>query len=144
MNSLISLLFQFDLLLLLLQASATSPFKVPTLSPFLKEALMFRKVGDRVSSSLANWKDFKAYFYTQTLDHYSYTPQSYATFRQRYVVDSKYWGGPHSNSPIFAYLGAEEPIDDDLAFIGFLTDVAPHFKSLSVYIEVNFLFSMIF
>ncbi|KAH6774722.1 Serine carboxypeptidase S28 family protein [Perilla frutescens var. frutescens] len=138
MRSSSSLQFQLYLLLLLLQTLSTSPHKIPRLSPFHKETLLiFRKAHDYdMMSSSPNSK--KTYFYTQTLDHFNYAPQSYANFRQRYVVDSKYWGGPNSNSPIFAYLGAEEPLDDDLDFVGFLTDVAPHFNSLSVYIEHRF------
>lgn len=122
--------FQLYPLLLLLQTAAVStisPTKIPRLSPFDKEAS---------SSSSPNSKDFKTYYYRQTLDHFNYAPQSYATFRQRYVVSSKHWGGASSNSPIFAYLGAEAPLDGDLTVIGFLRDNAPYFNSLSLYIEV--------
>ena len=51
------------------------------------------------------------------------------------MVNSKYWGG--ANAPIFAYFGAEAPLDYDLPAIGFLTDNAPQFKALLVYIEVS-------
>ncbi|KZV14199.1 hypothetical protein F511_44224 [Dorcoceras hygrometricum] len=51
------------------------------------------------------------------------------------MVNSKYWGGANSGYPVFAYLGAESPLDDDLEAIGFLTDNAPSFKALLVYIE---------
>lgn len=133
------LLFQFYPLLLLplfLQTVSTFPHKVPRLSPHHKEAIILRNPDDSLSAS-AITKDFQTYFYTQTLDHFNYAPQSYATFRQRYVVNSKHWGGPSPNSPIFAYLGAEAPLDDDLDVIGFLNDNAPYFKSLSVFIEVK-------
>ncbi|KAI3461349.1 hypothetical protein Pfo_018012 [Paulownia fortunei] len=132
------LLFQFYPLLLLpllLQTVSTFPHKVPRLSPHHKEALILRNPNDDSFSASAISKDFKTYFYTQTLDHFNYASQSYATFKQRYVLNSKHWGGPSSNSPIFAYLGAEEPLDDDLEVIGFLNDNAPYFKSLSVFIE---------
>nr|GMD98756.1 lysosomal Pro-X carboxypeptidase-like [Ipomoea batatas] len=59
----------------------------------------------------------------------------YATFQQRYIVNSKYWGGTQSNSPIFAWLGAEDSIDYNPDSVGFITDNAPHFKALFVYIE---------
>lgn len=124
--------FQFYPLLLLplfLQTVSTSPHKIPRLSPYNKEAEILRKADDS--------KDFKTYYYRQTVDHFNYAPQSYATFRQRYVVSSKYWGGPNSDSPIFAYLGAEAPLDGDLSVIGFISHNAPHFKSLSLYIEVD-------
>ncbi|XP_031104382.1 lysosomal Pro-X carboxypeptidase-like [Ipomoea triloba] len=80
-------------------------------------------------------KQFKTYYYNQTLDHFNYGPQSYATFKHRYIVNSNFWGGAQSNSPIFAWLGAESSIDSDPLGIGFLTDNAPRFKALLVYIE---------
>ncbi|KAA0033354.1 hypothetical protein IC582_026830 [Cucumis melo] len=79
--------------------------------------------------------DFKTYYYNQTLDHFNYRPESYTTFLQRYIINFKYWGGPNSSAPIFAYLGAEAPIDGDLNFIGFLTDNAIQFNALLIYIE---------
>ena len=82
--------------------------------------------------------DFKTYYYNQTLDHFNYRPESYTTFLQRYIINFKYWGGPNSSAPIFAYLGAEAPIDGDLNFIGFLTDNAIQFNALLIYIEVKF------
>lgn len=64
-------------------------------------------------------------------------PESYTTFPQRYIINFKYWGGANSSAPIFAYLGAEAPIDDDLNVIGFLTDNAIQFNALLVYIEYH-------
>nr|GMC52902.1 lysosomal Pro-X carboxypeptidase-like [Ipomoea batatas] len=77
----------------------------------------------------------RTFYYTQTLDHFNYAPQSYATFQQRYIVNFKYSSGAQSNSPIFAWLDAEAPIDSNPRAIGFLTDNAPGFKALLVYIE---------
>ena len=81
--------------------------------------------------------DIKIYYYNQTIDHFNFRPDSYATFQQKYAINSKYWGGADSNAPIFAYLGAEGPLDDDLASIGFLSDNAARFKALQLYIEVK-------
>lgn len=50
-------------------------------------------------------------------------------------MNSKYWGGASSNSPIIAYLGAEEPIDNSPESMGFLNENAASFKALLVYIE---------
>lgn len=136
-------LFQFYPLLLLLpllfvqSVSTIFPHKIPRLSPYNKEAFILRKSGQ-------NSRDLKTYFYEQTLDHFNYAPQSFATFRQRYMVSFKHWGGPKSNSPIFAYLGAEEAIDIDLDIIGFPIDNAPYFKSLTIFIEVIFKFPFIY
>ncbi|XP_054792131.1 uncharacterized protein LOC129316417 [Prosopis cineraria] len=80
--------------------------------------------------------DLKTFYYPQTLDHFNYRPESYTTFPQRYAINSKYWGGANSSAPIFAYFGAEGPIDGALnGSIGFLNDNAPSFKALIVYIE---------
>ncbi|GLT82101.1 hypothetical protein SLE2022_005130 [Rubroshorea leprosula] len=78
-------------------------------------------------------EDLQTFYYNQTLDHFNYKPQSYIKFKQRYVMNFKYWGGP--NAPILAYLGAEESIDGDLRVVGFLNDNARGFKALQIYIE---------
>ncbi|KAG6436126.1 hypothetical protein SASPL_101010 [Salvia splendens] len=114
-------------LVLLQNVSTISPHKIPRLSPYNTEALS--------SVSAKNSEDLKTYYYRQTLDHFNFAPQSFATFNQRYVVSTKYWGGPHTNSPIFAFFGAEEQLDLDLSGIHFLSDIAPRFKSMSLYIE---------
>ncbi|CAM8932778.1 unnamed protein product [Rhodiola kirilowii] len=72
--------------------------------------------------------DYKTYYYNQTLDHFNYLPESYATFKQKYVMNIKYWGGRNESAPIFVYLGAEAPI-------GFMSENAEQFKALLVYIE---------
>ncbi|XP_075500205.1 uncharacterized protein LOC142538794 isoform X1 [Primulina tabacum] len=130
------LLLRFSLLLLPCFSKFVSPFshKTPRLTPFYKQAFITRNP-DKISSATTISKDFKTYFYTQILDHFNFGSKSYETFKQKYVVNSKYWGGPDSGYPIFAYLGAEAPLDDDLGSIGFLTDNAPSFKALLVYIE---------
>nr|GLL16681.1 lysosomal Pro-X carboxypeptidase-like [Ipomoea trifida] len=102
--------WQWLLSLLLLFLSLTTcdalspPHKIPRLTP-LYESILQR------SSSKTQLlpPDFRTFYCTQTLDHFSYAPQSYATFQQRYIVNFK--------------------------AIGFLTDNAPSFKALLVYIE---------
>ncbi|XP_010031434.2 lysosomal Pro-X carboxypeptidase [Eucalyptus grandis] len=89
-----------------------------------------------VQASVA--EDSVTFFYNQTLDHFNYGPESYTAFNQRYVVNSKYWGGADSGAPIFAFFGAEAPIDGDIANVGFLTDNAAQFRALLVYIEHRF------
>ncbi|XP_071719796.1 uncharacterized protein [Rutidosis leptorrhynchoides] len=103
--------------------------KIPRLSPvnpLLKDT-------NTVAKNLSS--DFETFFYNQTLDHFNFNQESYATFQQRYVINSKWWGGASKNSPIFAYLGAEGPIDPDIMSLGFLTENAPRFKALLVYLE---------
>ncbi|KAH6774724.1 hypothetical protein C2S51_013128 [Perilla frutescens var. frutescens] len=124
---------------LFLQISVSTN-KIPRLSLRHKDALTFRKRDDSsLSSSTINSDDFQKYYYQQTLDHFNYAPQSYANFTQKYFVNSKYWGGPNSTTPIFAYLGAEQPLDLELVnYIGIINDNAPSFQSLSVFIEHRF------
>ncbi|KAH9700229.1 prolylcarboxypeptidase-like protein [Citrus sinensis] len=76
---------------------------------------------------------FETFFYNQTIDHFSYGPESYQTFPQRYVINSKFWGG--GNSPILAFLGAEAPIDDNIQPSGFTYENAHQFKALIVILE---------
>ncbi|KAG8371236.1 hypothetical protein BUALT_Bualt13G0066700 [Buddleja alternifolia] len=138
-------LFRFQLypILLLLLPLLFKPIlafplhKIPRLTANYKEAFISRNPNNDNSPPTIS-KDYKKYFYTQTLDHFNYGPQSYATFKQKYVVNAKYWGGGKSNAPILAYLGEESPLDVDLDFIGFLPDNAPYFNALSVYIEHRF------
>ncbi|PHU03769.1 hypothetical protein BC332_29020 [Capsicum chinense] len=126
-------LFQWLLLLLLFIFTKTSIssklHKIPRLTPLRDQNI------NQESNSTNLPKEFETYYYTQTLDHFNYGPKSYKTFKQRYIINSKYWGGSNSSSPIFAYFGAEDSIDSDPLDIGFLTDFAPQFKALLVYIE---------
>ncbi|XP_031266533.1 lysosomal Pro-X carboxypeptidase-like [Pistacia vera] len=119
------------LIFIVISISVTSTSsKIPRLSPVRGTVLLDPEI---LSAPIS--EDFQTFFYTQTLDHFTYRPESYSTFQQRYVINFKYWGGSNSNAPIFAYLGAEAPIDGDLSIIGFLPDNALRFKALLVYIE---------
>ncbi|XP_027084676.1 uncharacterized protein [Coffea arabica] len=127
------------LLLLCFSTSISSavyhPHKIPRLSPIRRTNL---RDPDDTLTKASRSEDFKSYFYEQTLDHFNYNPKSYTKFNQSYVINSKFWGGAKSNSPIFAYLGAEAPLAGDIETIGFLPDNAPRFKALLVYIEHRF------
>lgn len=120
-------------LLLFLSSSVTSfQYRIPRLSPIGEKFLHHSK-----ALELPRSNDFKTFYYKQTLDHFSYRPESYTTFPQRYIINFKYWGGANSSAPILAYLGAEAPIDSAMNGIGFMTDNAIKFNAL-VYIEVKF------
>lgn len=80
--------------------------------------------------------NLKIFYFNQNLDHFTYTPESYTTFQQRYAIDSTHWAGAKANAPILAFFGEESSLDSDLSAIGFLRDNAPRFKALLVYIEV--------
>lgn len=128
--------FLFILLLFSTSSRAKMVHKVPRLDPLPPKFL--RDPSKTIaSSSSVSLKDFQTKYYQQTLDHFNYGLQSYATFKQKYVTNSKYWGGANSSSPILAYLGAESPLSDDHPLsIGSLTDNASRFKALLVYMEV--------
>jgi lysosomal Pro-X carboxypeptidase len=134
MNSPTCSLQWLPFLFLIFSTSVTATlYNIPRLSPVGPTIL---QDPETVSASVNVSDDFETFYYNQTLDHFNYRPESYSTFQQRYVINSKYWGGANSSAPILAYFGAEAPLDDDLAFIGFLTDNAVQFKALILYIEV--------
>ncbi|XP_010034183.2 lysosomal Pro-X carboxypeptidase [Eucalyptus grandis] len=107
--------------------------RIPKLSVRRQTFIQDRK--QAVRASILS-EDFQTFFYNQTLDHFDYRPESYATFKQRYVINFNHWGGANASAPIFAYLGAEAAIDDH--GVGFLIDNAAQFRALSVYIEHRF------
>lgn len=123
-------------LVLLMISVCVSAFNIPRLGTFPRRTKE-REPQTTMSSSTFPEEDLKTFYYTQRLDHFNYRPDSYTTFQQRYMVNFKYWGGSKSNAPIFAFLGAEEPVDEDIYYVGFLRDNAPHFNALIVYIEVR-------
>ncbi|KAL7229111.1 hypothetical protein ACSBR2_007747 [Camellia fascicularis] len=77
-------------------------------------------------------------FFTQTLDHFNYNPQSYDTFQQRYLINDTYWGGAKNNAPIFVYTGNEGEIEWFAQNTGFMFETAPSFKALLIFIEHRF------
>ena len=97
--------------------------------------------GARIAQGLPASDPFEleTFYYTQTLDHFNFRYDSFATFQQRYLINFKHWGGSKTSAPIFAYLGAEEPVDRGLSFIGFLPDNAKKFQALQIYIEVIYI-----
>ncbi|TKY48590.1 Lysosomal Pro-X carboxypeptidase [Spatholobus suberectus] len=112
--------------------TASHSFNIPRLSPIAKWEITLR---DRATPVATDTENVTTFYYKQVLDHFNYRPESYKTFQQRYLINFKYWGGANSSAPIFAYLGAEEPIDDSPQGVGFMTDNAASFKALLVYIE---------
>ncbi|KAJ8899114.1 hypothetical protein K2173_010470 [Erythroxylum novogranatense] len=106
-------------------ASTIPKFSVPIFQP------------ERLSISTPN-QLYTESFFTQILDHFTFTYQSYQTFQHRYLINDSYWGGASSNAPIFVYTGNEGDIEWFAQNTGFMFDVAPHFKALLVFIEHRF------
>lgn len=95
---------------------------------------------EKISSSTVSKPEnelYKTKYFTQTLDHFNYNPQSYYKFQQRYLINDTYWGGAKKNAPIFVYTGNEGDIEWFTQNTGFMFDVAPKFKALLVFIEVG-------
>lgn len=92
------------------------------------------------SSAIENEKIYyDTKYFTQVLDHFAFTPQSYQTFQQRYLINHKHWGGgAETKAPIFVYTGNEGDIEWFARNTGFMFDTAPHFKALLVFIEHRF------
>ncbi|WCJ41670.1 Serine carboxypeptidase S28 family protein [Euphorbia peplus] len=131
-------LFLLPLNFILISAIPTSKFYVPRLSPTAPKTLEHYSSTNKrslMSESSSISEDMETYFYNQTLDHFNFKPESFQTFQQRYLMSSKNWGGGSSSSPIFVYLGAEAPLEYDLPYVGFLSDNAPRFNALQLYIE---------
>ncbi|XP_058757661.1 uncharacterized protein LOC131630933 [Vicia villosa] len=107
----------------------TNSLPLPWLSPFSKwKTTLYQQPPTN--------PDIKTFYYEQVIDHFNQVPNSYVTFKQRYFVNFKYWGGANSSSPIFAYFGDEFELMVDPE--DFLTDNAGSFKALLVYIEHRF------
>lgn len=81
--------------------------------------------------------EFETHYYTQTIDHFNYKPESYGTFQQRFILNYKYWGGANSSSPIFVYAGEEDDVTMDVEYVGFIVELATRFNGLLLYIEVK-------
>ncbi|KAK3228388.1 hypothetical protein Dsin_000269 [Dipteronia sinensis] len=125
------------LVVFLTKFASTSPLKtIPKLA--VHHRINLENPSTSTNLNPYNPEDHKTYYYDQTLDHFNYQPQSYATFRQRYVVNEKNWGGSSVAAPIFAYLGEESDLEGDVEAIGFLRDNAARFNALQVYIEHRF------
>lgn len=120
-------------LLLLLSTKSVVSTKIPRLG--VHGGLNARNPGS--NQALAAAEEFQTFYYHQTLDHFNYRPESYKTFRQRYIMSFKHWRGANASAPILAYLGEESSLDADIGSIGFLTENAARFGALLVYIEVG-------
>lgn len=114
---------------LLVSSSYIVSATIPILRAFREDRRAFR--GDQ-----PRHKGFHTLYYRQTLDHFNYQSQSYTTFNQKYIVNSNHWAGANSGAPIFAFLGAESQLYSDFPIVDFLSENAPHFKALVVYLEV--------
>ncbi|CAH2051099.1 unnamed protein product, partial [Thlaspi arvense] len=78
---------------------------------------------------------FKAHYFPQLLDHFTFQPQSSKIFYQKYLINDRFW---RRGRPIFVYTGNEGDIEWFAANTGFMLDIAPKFQALLVFIEHRF------
>ncbi|KAL6012115.1 hypothetical protein ACLOJK_002592 [Asimina triloba] len=82
---------------------------------------------------------YKAFFFPQQLDHFTFLPQSSHIFYQKYLLNSDHWlNETHQKGPIFVYAGNEGNIEWFADNTGFMFDIAPKFKALLLFIEHRF------
>ncbi|KAJ6801054.1 lysosomal Pro-X carboxypeptidase-like isoform X2 [Iris pallida] len=126
-----------SLLPILLVLSAFTPTTTDALKLGEFKREIYSGAQSLASTDIANndYDKYAIYYYTQTLDHFDYQPESYATFPQRYAVSNVSWGGARNDSPILVYLGGESPVDYLLKEPLFLSEIAAHCNALLVYIE---------
>ncbi|GMY25233.1 lysosomal Pro-X carboxypeptidase [Fagus crenata] len=75
---------------------------------------------------------YKTQYFPQQLDHFTFQPNSYKIFYQKYLINNHYW---QHGAPIFVYTVNEGDIEWFVANTGFLLDIAPKFPALLVFIE---------
>ncbi|ESQ50148.1 hypothetical protein EUTSA_v10001967mg [Eutrema salsugineum] len=127
----------FAILVLMTTSTSSSysislaPSKIPQLG---MSSTKLKNTHDALTQKVDK-SDLEIFYFNQDLDHFTFTPKSYMTFQQRYVIDSQHWAGAKVNAPILAFLGEESSLDSDLSAIGFLRDNGPRLKALLVYIE---------
>lgn len=79
--------------------------------------------------------DWEEHFFTQNVDHFSFTNTSYSSYQQKYLTLSKFWRD--HDAPIFVYCGNEGPIEWFVENAGFLEELAEDFGALLVAPEVS-------
>ncbi|KAL6204920.1 hypothetical protein ACLB2K_022187 [Fragaria x ananassa] len=132
MNSLIGPVLQCLVLIISRLAITSDSLHIPRLSPI--RSGMFRSLQSEALSAF-DPSEYETFYYNQTLDHFNFRPDSFSTFQQKYVINSKYWDGSNISAPIFAYLGAEVSLDSVISYTGFLPENANQFQALLIYIQ---------
>ncbi|GAQ77788.1 Serine carboxypeptidase S28 family protein [Klebsormidium nitens] len=92
-------------------------------------------LGSQLTGSQSNAPySYRTEYYSQTLDHFAFTPEATSTFQQRYLINDEHWL-KEGHGPIFVYMGNEGYIDWFANNTGFLWDIAPEFGALLVFPE---------
>ncbi|OAY31800.1 lysosomal Pro-X carboxypeptidase isoform X1 [Manihot esculenta] len=123
-----------SLLLLFFAFLVTMPTS-KTMAAFFPGASYYQSLTTTQSKAKNPEIPYKAHYFPQVLDHFTFQPISSKIFYQKYLINSQYW---HRGAPIFVYTGNEGDIDWFAANTGFLLDIAPKFQALLVFIEHRF------
>ncbi|GJP37193.1 hypothetical protein CLOM_g21628 [Closterium sp. NIES-68] len=86
----------------------------------------------RAGGSVRGGYAWNVSYFTQNLDHFSFTQSSYATWQQKYIWWDGAWGGAESGAPIFVYCGNEGPIQWFVDNAGWIREIAVEFGALVV------------
>ena len=82
--------------------------------------------------------EYETRYFSQVLDHFTYRPEGYKVFQQKYLINDKHWGGAQNKAPIFVYTGNEGIIEWFANNTGLMFEIAPKFQALLVFIEHRF------
>lgn len=77
---------------------------------------------------------YTAGYIDQYVDHYNFAKFGNKTFKQRYLIQDKWWD-KINNGPIFFYTGNEGPIEAFWNATGLMFDLAPRFGALVLFGE---------
>lgn len=80
---------------------------------------------------------YETKYFLQNTDHFDYTPVSYIKFQQRYLINTKDWGGAKKASPIFVYIGGQDDITYTAGTLGYMFEINKIFQAALVLIEVK-------
>lgn len=98
----------FLILLVLSQQGDATPqighLKVPRVRR--DASLALQSTGSQSNSAYS----YRTEYFSQTLDHFAFTPEATSTFQQRYLINDEHWL-KEGHGPIFMYMGNEGYID---------------------------------
>ncbi|KAK6196060.1 hypothetical protein SNE40_001356 [Patella caerulea] len=106
------------------------------LKSFCHILLMSLLIGMTINCVLSD-VPYKEQYFDQTIDHFNFVSYGQKTFKQRYLLQDK-WFDAVNKGPIFFYTGNEGSITSFWNNTGFVFDIAPQFGALVVFAEHRF------
>ncbi|KAL5707218.1 lysosomal Pro-Xaa carboxypeptidase [Ranunculus cassubicifolius] len=89
---------------------------------------------NKLSQTLEKPYRYDIRYFTQNLDHFSFSTNPTPRFQQRYLINADHWS--HNKlGPIFMYCGNEGDIEWFAENTGFVWEIAPLFRALIVFPE---------